>query len=149
MRVDCNRDSMCARIGLFTLKPLYIGETKKLTCTWYKDNNGRKLSLKYFCMMCYRFRIISEIRCNNEFLSRETKTPLQADYVSLWTRPRYTMCRAVKLVAAIPLHAMFSWCLKWLYQQREPVSNMFIPFLTGQLHVHSFIDWSVTCSFLY
>ena len=24
--------------------------------------------------MCYRFRIISEIRCNNEFSSRETKT---------------------------------------------------------------------------
>ena len=25
--------------------------------------------------MCYRFRIISEIRSNNEFSSRETKTP--------------------------------------------------------------------------
>ena len=44
-------------------------------CTWYKDNDGRKLSLKYFCLMYYRFRIISEIRSNNEFSSRETKTP--------------------------------------------------------------------------
>ena len=26
--------------------------------------------------MCYRFRIISEIRSNNEFSSRETKTPV-------------------------------------------------------------------------
>ena len=43
--------------------------------TWYKDNDGKKLSLKYFCLMCYRFRIISEIRSNNEFSSRETKTP--------------------------------------------------------------------------
>ena len=40
-----------------------------------KDNDGRKLSLKYFCLMCYRFRIISEIRSSNEFSSRETKTP--------------------------------------------------------------------------
>ena len=37
--------------------------------------DGRKLSLKYFCLMCYRFRIISEIRSNDEFSSRETKTP--------------------------------------------------------------------------
>ena len=43
--------------------------------TWYIDNDGRKLSLKYFCLMCYRFRIISGIRSNNEFSSRETKTP--------------------------------------------------------------------------
>ena len=34
---------------------------------WYKDNDGRKLSLKYFCLMCYRFRIISEIR-SKEFV---------------------------------------------------------------------------------
>ena len=31
--------------------------------------------MKYFCLMCHRFRIISEIRSNNEFSSRETKTP--------------------------------------------------------------------------
>ena len=24
-------------------------------CTWFKDNDGRKLSMKYFCLMCYRF----------------------------------------------------------------------------------------------
>ena len=41
----------------------------------YKDNDGRKLSFKYFCLMCYRFRIISEIRSNNKFSSHETKTP--------------------------------------------------------------------------
>ena len=41
----------------------------------YKDNDGRKLSLKYFCPKCYCSRIISEIRSNNEFSSRETKTP--------------------------------------------------------------------------
>ena len=40
----------------------------------HEDNDGRKLSLKYFCLMCNRFRIISEIRSNNEFLSREMKT---------------------------------------------------------------------------
>ena len=64
------------------LKPLRnIGKTEKtkmftdLHMTWYKDNDGRKLSLKYFCLMCYRFRIISEIRSNNEFSSRKTKTP--------------------------------------------------------------------------
>ena len=64
------------------VKPLHnIGKTKKLKClqiytqlTWYKDNDGRKLSLKYFCLMCYRFQIISEIRSNNEFSSRKTKT---------------------------------------------------------------------------
>ena len=41
----------------------------------FKDNDCIKLSLKYFCLMCYRFRINSEIRSNNEFSSRETKTP--------------------------------------------------------------------------
>ena len=41
----------------------------------HKDNDGRKVSFKYFCLMCYRFWIISEIRSNNEFSSRETKTP--------------------------------------------------------------------------
>ena len=45
------------------------------TLYMYKDNDGRKLSLKYFCLMCYRFRIIGEIRSNNEFSSREMKTP--------------------------------------------------------------------------
>ena len=40
--------------------PLHnIGKTKKEKCsqiytllTWYKDSDGRKLSLKYFCLMC-------------------------------------------------------------------------------------------------
>ena len=57
-----------------SLKPLHnIGKTEKPTfpqiytyLTWYKDNDGRKLSLKFFCMMCYRFRIISEIQINAE-----------------------------------------------------------------------------------
>ena len=48
----------------------------ELHITWYKELSGRKLSLKYFCLMSYRFRIISEIRSNNEFSSRETKTPV-------------------------------------------------------------------------
>ena len=62
------------------LKPLdNIGKTNKKCSqiysllTWFKDNDGRKLSLKYLCLMCYRFRIISEIRSNNEFSSHETK----------------------------------------------------------------------------
>ena len=46
-----------------------------VTCMVYKVNAGRKLSLKYFYLMCYHFRIISEIRSNNEFSSCETKTP--------------------------------------------------------------------------
>ena len=40
-----------------------------------KDNDGRKLSLKYFCLMCYRFRIISETRSNNEFFVSQDETP--------------------------------------------------------------------------
>ena len=74
----------CALSNVFNkLKPLHnIGKTEKQKCsqihtylTWYKDNDERNLSLKYFCLMCYRFRIIREIRSNNEFSSRETKTP--------------------------------------------------------------------------
>ena len=56
------------------LNPLdNIGKTEKqkssqiyTQLTWHKDNDGRKLSLKYFCLMCYCFQIISEIRSNNE-----------------------------------------------------------------------------------
>ena len=42
------------------------------------SDDGRKLSLEYLCLMCYRFRIISEIRSNNEFSSRETRTKTPA-----------------------------------------------------------------------
>ena len=63
-----------------TLKPLHnIGKTKNKTVHRFTHNlhgdDGRKLSLKYLCLMCYGFRIISETRSNNEFSSRETKTP--------------------------------------------------------------------------
>ena len=57
------------------LMPLHnIGKTKQKKCSqiytqlaWYEDNDGRKLSLKYLCLMCYCFRIItgSQIRSNN------------------------------------------------------------------------------------
>ena len=40
----------------------------------YTDNDGRKLSLKYFCLMCYRFRIISDPIMSFR-LARRKKTP--------------------------------------------------------------------------
>ena len=64
-----------ARKNVGKLKPIFATIPKyknvhRFTHNLHTDNDGRKLSLKYFC-----FRIISETKSNNEFSSRETKTP--------------------------------------------------------------------------